>query len=133
MTPPGCRAAPVLLPFDPSIPTVFHITDSSRIKICNGSRILIAYSISCGIIRTHCNVNSGSTGINRTAANEDDWTTGFPTDATEETISNFREMQTHLHVDEQDLRHMADSLIAKLQQIRDDEFEAALILADETV
>ena len=78
-------------------------------------------------------VNSGSTCINRTAANEDDWTTGFPTDATEETISNFREMQTHLHVDEQDLRHMADSLIAKLQQIRDDEVEAALILADETV
>ena len=39
-----------------------------------------------------------------------------------ETISNLREMQTHLHVDEQDLRHMADSLIAKLQLIRDDEF-----------
>lgn len=50
-----------------------------------------------------------------------------------ETISNLQEMQTHLHVDEQDLRHMADSLIAKLQDIKDDEFEAALILADNTV
>ena len=50
-----------------------------------------------------------------------------------ETISNLREMQTNLHVDEQDLCQMADSLIGKLQQIRDDEFEAALILADETV
>ena len=50
-----------------------------------------------------------------------------------ETILNLREMQTHLHVDEQDLRHMADSLIGKLQQIRDDEFEAALILADDAV
>ena len=50
-----------------------------------------------------------------------------------ETILNLREMQTHLHVDEQDLRRMADSLIVKLQQIGDDEFEAALILADDTV
>ena len=50
-----------------------------------------------------------------------------------DTIRNLRDMQTHLHVDEQDLCQMADSLIGKLQQIRDDEFEAALILADETV
>ena len=50
-----------------------------------------------------------------------------------DTIRNLREMQTHLHVDEQDLRRMADSLIVKLQQIGDDEFEAALILADDTV
>ena len=50
-----------------------------------------------------------------------------------ETIRNLQEMQTHLHVDEQDLRRMADSLIVKLQQIGDDEFEAALILADDTV
>ena len=50
-----------------------------------------------------------------------------------ETISNLREMQTHLHVDEQDLRRMADSLIGKLQQIEDSDFEAALILADDTV
>ena len=50
-----------------------------------------------------------------------------------ETISNLQEMQTHLHVDEQDLRHMADSLIAKLQEIEDSDFQAALILADDTV
>lgn len=28
-----------------------------------------------------------------------------------DTIQNLREMQTHLHADEQDLRQMADSLI----------------------
>ena len=50
-----------------------------------------------------------------------------------ETILNLREMQTHLHADEQDLRQMADSLIGKLQQIEDSDFEAALILADDTV
>ena len=31
-------------------------------------------------------VNSGSTCINRTAANEDGWTTGFLTDAAEYTV-----------------------------------------------
>ena len=50
-----------------------------------------------------------------------------------ETISNLREMQIHLHIDEQDLRQMTDSLIGKLQQIEDSDFEAALILADDTV
>ena len=38
-----------------------------------------------------------------------------------ETILNLREMQTHLHADEQDLRQMADSLIGKRQKIRDQE------------
>ena len=32
-----------------------------------------------------------------------------------DTIRNLREMQTHLHADEQDLRQMADCLIGKLQ------------------
>ena len=50
-----------------------------------------------------------------------------------ETINNLREMQTHLHFDEQELRKMADSLIRKLQQMEDDEFEAALLLADDTL
>ena len=50
-----------------------------------------------------------------------------------ETISNLREMQTHLHADEQDLRQMADSLIGKLQEIRDKDFAAILALADDAV
>ena len=50
-----------------------------------------------------------------------------------ETISNLREMQTHLHADEQDLRQMADSLIGKLQEIKDDDFAAVLALADDAV
>ena len=50
-----------------------------------------------------------------------------------ETISNLREMQTHLHVDEQDLRQMADSLIGKLHEIRDKDFAAVLAVADDAV
>ena len=50
-----------------------------------------------------------------------------------ETIRNLREMQKHLHFDEQDLRQMADGLIEKLQKIRDEEFEAALLLANDTL
>ena len=50
-----------------------------------------------------------------------------------ETIRNLREMQTHLHADEQDLRHMADSLIGKLQEIRDKDFASVLTLADDAV
>ena len=50
-----------------------------------------------------------------------------------ETIRNLREMQTHLHADEQDLREMADSLIGKLQEIKDDDFAAVLALADDAV
>ena len=50
-----------------------------------------------------------------------------------ETIDNLQQMKTQLHIDEQDLRQMADSLIGKLQQIEDSDFEAALILADDTV
>lgn len=50
-----------------------------------------------------------------------------------ETIRNLREMQTHLHADEQDLRQMADSLIGKLQEIRDKDFAAVLALADDAV
>ena len=50
-----------------------------------------------------------------------------------ETIDNLQQMKTQLHIDEQDLRQMTDSLIGKLQQIEDRDFEAALILADDTV
>ena len=50
-----------------------------------------------------------------------------------ETIRNLREMQTHLHADEQDLRQMADSLIGKLQEIKDDDFAAVLAVADDAV
>ena len=50
-----------------------------------------------------------------------------------ETIDNLQQMKTQLHNDEQDLRQMTDSLIGKLQQIEDSDFEAALILADDTV
>ena len=50
-----------------------------------------------------------------------------------DTIRNLREMQTHLHADEQDLRQMADSLIGKLQGIGDKEFSAALDLVDDAV
>lgn len=50
-----------------------------------------------------------------------------------ETIDNLQQMKTQLHIDEQDLRQMTDSLIGKLQQIGDSDFEAALILADDTV
>ncbi len=50
-----------------------------------------------------------------------------------ETIRNLREMQTHLHADEQDLRQMADSLIGTLQEIRDKDFAAVLALADDAV
>ena len=50
-----------------------------------------------------------------------------------ETIDNLQQMRTQLHADEQDLRQMTDSLIGKLQQIGDTDFEAALILADDTV
>ena len=50
-----------------------------------------------------------------------------------ETIDNLQQMKTQLHIDEQDLRQMTDSLIGKLQQIEDSDFEAALILADDTV
>lgn len=50
-----------------------------------------------------------------------------------ETILNLREMQTHLHADEQDLRQMADSLIGKLQEIEDRDFAVALDLVDDAV
>lgn len=50
-----------------------------------------------------------------------------------ETIDNLQQMKTQLHIDEQDLWQMTDSLIGKLQQIEDSDFEAALILADDTV
>lgn len=50
-----------------------------------------------------------------------------------ETIDNLQQMKTQLHIDEQDLRQMTDSLIGKLQQIEDSDFEAALILADDAV
>ena len=50
-----------------------------------------------------------------------------------ETILNLREMQTHLHADEQDLRQMADSLIGKLQEIEDRDFTVALDLGDDAV
>lgn len=50
-----------------------------------------------------------------------------------ETISNLQEMRSHLHTDEQDLRQMTDSLIGKLQEIDDSDYEATLILADDTV
>lgn len=50
-----------------------------------------------------------------------------------ETIRNLREMQTHLHADEQDLRLMADSLIGKLQGIKDKDFSVALDLVDDAV
>ena len=50
-----------------------------------------------------------------------------------DTIDNLQQMRTQLHADEQDLRQMTDSLIGKLQQIEDTDFEAALILADDTV
>ena len=50
-----------------------------------------------------------------------------------ETIRNLREMQTHLHADEQDLRQMADSLIGKLQEIEDRDFTVALDLVDDAV
>lgn len=50
-----------------------------------------------------------------------------------ETILNLREMQTHLHADEQDLRQMADSLIGKLQEIEDRDFTVALDLVDDAV
>ena len=50
-----------------------------------------------------------------------------------ETIDNLQQMKTQLHIDEQDLLQMTDSLIGKLQQIEDSDFEAALILADDTV
>ena len=50
-----------------------------------------------------------------------------------DTIRNLREMQTHLHADEQDLRQMADSLIRKLQEIRDKDFAAVLALTDDAI
>ena len=50
-----------------------------------------------------------------------------------ETIDNLQQMKTQLNIDEQDLWQMTDSLIGKLQQIEDSDFEAALILADDTV
>ena len=50
-----------------------------------------------------------------------------------DTIDNLQQMRKQLHADEQDLRQMTDSLIVKLQQIGDSDFEAALILADDTV
>ncbi|MBR3166842.1 MAG: hypothetical protein IKF16_11815 [Lachnospiraceae bacterium] len=50
-----------------------------------------------------------------------------------ETIDNLQQMKMQLHIDEQDLQQMTDSLIGKLQQIEDKDFEAALILADDTV
>ena len=50
-----------------------------------------------------------------------------------ETIDNLQQMKTQLHIDEQDLRQMTESLIGKLQQIEDEDFETALILADDTV
>ena len=50
-----------------------------------------------------------------------------------ETIDNLQQMKTQLHIDEQDLWQMTDGLIGKLQQIEDSDFEAALILADDTV
>ena len=50
-----------------------------------------------------------------------------------DTIDNLQQMRTQLHADEQDLRQMTDSLIGKFQQIGDSDFEAALILADNTV
>ena len=50
-----------------------------------------------------------------------------------DTIRNLREMQTHLHADEQDLRQIADSLIGKLQGIGDKDFSVALDLVDDAV
>ena len=50
-----------------------------------------------------------------------------------ETVDNLQQMKMQLHIDEQDLQQMTDSLIGKLQQIEDKDFEAALILADDTV
>ena len=50
-----------------------------------------------------------------------------------DTIDNLQQMRKQLHADEQDLRQMTDSMIGKLQQIGDADFEAALILADDTV
>ena len=50
-----------------------------------------------------------------------------------DTIDNLQKMRKQLHADEQDLRQMTDSLIGKLQQIGDADFEAALILAGDTV
>ena len=50
-----------------------------------------------------------------------------------DTIQNFREMQTHLHADEQDLRQMADSLIGKLREIGDKDFSVVLDLVDDAV
>ena len=50
-----------------------------------------------------------------------------------ETIRNLREMQTHLHADEQDLRQMADSLIGKLREIGDKDFSVVLDLVDDAV
>ena len=50
-----------------------------------------------------------------------------------DTIRNLRDMQTHLHADEQDLRQMADSLIGKLQEIEDRDFAVVLDLVDDAV
>ena len=50
-----------------------------------------------------------------------------------DTIDNLQQMRAQLHADEQDLRQMTDSLIGKLQQIGDADFEAALILADDKI
>ena len=50
-----------------------------------------------------------------------------------DTIRNLREMQTHLHVDEQDLCQMADSLIGKLQESEDRDFTVAVDLVDDAV
>ena len=50
-----------------------------------------------------------------------------------DTIQNLREMQTHLHADEQDLRQMADSLIGKLREIGDKDFSVVLDLVDDAV
>lgn len=50
-----------------------------------------------------------------------------------DTIQNLREMQTHLHADEQDLRQMADSLIGKLREIGDKDFSVVLDLVYDAV
>ena len=50
-----------------------------------------------------------------------------------DTIQNLREIQTHLHADEQDHRQMADSLIGKLREIGDKDFSVVLDLVDDAV
>ena len=69
----------MLLPFGDINTYCVHHSDYLQNKICDGSSFLIVYSISWGIKRTR-----GSTYLNRMAANEHGWVTGFPTDAADE-------------------------------------------------